>query len=83
MAQGAYSIRDINTVYILLQYVTFYARGKQRTVSKSIVQLRRGEIAPGDSDVYANLPLLVPPLPPSQLIHCNIIDIKYKLIVSK
>lgn len=39
-------------------------------------------IGPGDADVWARENFLVPPLPPSGLPMCRIIDIKYTLHVS-
>ena len=64
--------------------VTFHAQGNvKKTVPKMIVELRRGEIQAGESEVYLNQPLMVPSLPPSLLKGCRIIDIKYTLTVSE
>jgi len=40
-----------------------------------------GQITPHDSDVWSGEKLTVPPLPPSYLVGCNIIDIKYYIQV--
>jgi hypothetical protein len=43
---------------------------------------QEASIAPGASFTWGNVGLLIPPLPPSNLIHCNIIDIWYSVELS-
>ena len=69
-------------MYVLFQKIVFKSTSKHRTVLKQVVEMRRGSISEGDNDYYSNQPLLIPPIPPSQLIGCNIIDIQYNIIVS-
>ncbi|XP_063688268.1 arrestin domain-containing protein 3-like [Bolinopsis microptera] len=56
--------------------------GKKQTVNKTILTRTRGRIAPGTSFTWSNVGLLLPPLPPSRLINCNIIDIMYTVVLS-
>ncbi|XP_014665524.1 PREDICTED: arrestin domain-containing protein 3-like isoform X2 [Priapulus caudatus] len=56
---------------------TFSARSKTRSVSKVIGFISKGEIKRREGETWTNEPLRVPPLPPSKLVGCNIIDIDY------
>ena len=55
---------------------------KSRTVTQGIVKLQHGRISKGGSDSWKEEKLVLPALPPSFLIGCNIIDIRYALEVS-
>lgn len=56
--------------------------GAQKHVKRVILQHQQASIAPGDSFNWSNVGLLIPPLAPSNLIHCNIIDIFYTVELS-
>jgi hypothetical protein len=45
----------------------------------TLQEVQRGPIAPGESDEWNYQPLLIPPIPPSSLGECRIIDISYHL----
>ena len=78
---------DILIFCFALQKTLFQAthHGKKGTErSKSVVaEKRHGGIKPGQSDSWSDDTLVVPPLPPSGLVGCNLIDIHYILKVSK
>ena len=80
-----YSFIYLNNVFInnvILQKVKFHATSKSRSESKIVACLRRDAIEAHSSDSYSNVPMLIPPLPPSGLRGCRIIDIEYTLTVS-
>ena len=56
--------------------------GKTRHVRRTILTHQEASIAPGASFTWSNVGLLIPPLPPSQLIYCNIIDVFYTVELS-
>ena len=57
-------------------------QSKTRRTMK-VVQSVRGEGCGGHSIVHwNNVPLIVPPVPPSRLDGCNIIDVQYLIRVS-
>ncbi|XP_046557797.1 arrestin domain-containing protein 3-like [Haliotis rubra] len=61
----------------LYMVVRYHARGKTRTNFEKIGEISHGEILPGDSDVWNGDLLRVPPVPPSELQGCRIIEINY------
>ncbi|XP_047490021.1 arrestin domain-containing protein 3-like isoform X2 [Penaeus chinensis] len=63
----------------LKQTVKFYAEGHTKTDSHVVAEIKRGEIAAGEDDIWSGVEMLVPPLPPSNLEFCRIIDIDYTL----
>ncbi|XP_015601478.1 arrestin domain-containing protein 17 [Cephus cinctus] len=67
--------------FILLKMVTFHA-DTPRTESKSeelvVVEIAKGPVRAGDNAMYEQ-ELEVPPLPPSNLSNCRIIDLEYNL----
>ena len=44
--------------------------------------MTKGEIAVGESESWTGEQLYIPPLPPSDLPNCDIIDISYSVVVS-
>ncbi|XP_056022792.1 arrestin domain-containing protein 3-like [Ostrea edulis] len=62
---------------------TFHATSKSRSVPQDINIIQHQDLKPGDSDVWGGERFIVPPLPPSYLAGCNIIDIRYilKLVI--
>ncbi|XP_063688232.1 arrestin domain-containing protein 17-like [Bolinopsis microptera] len=71
-----------STIQLIERDIFTSSCGRQRTVNKTILTRKRGRIAPGASFTWSNVELLLPPLPPSHLIHCNIIDIMYTVVLS-
>jgi hypothetical protein len=66
-----------------LQCTTFHATRKSRKVTRTVGEVRKGEISPGGYETWNGETLRVPPLPPSHLVHCRIIDIQYAVVVSQ
>uniref|UniRef100_A0A0L8H2D9 Arrestin C-terminal-like domain-containing protein n=1 Tax=Octopus bimaculoides TaxID=37653 RepID=A0A0L8H2D9_OCTBM len=77
------SNRDITSSKASLDMViSFHATTKTKTVHQHVASVMQGGIQPGESDYWNQVALLIPPLPPSHLIYCNIIDIRYILTFS-
>lgn len=67
----------------LIQNDVFKASGgRQKLVRRSVLTHQQPSIAPGASFDWTNVALLIPALPPSHLIYCNIIDIFYTVELS-
>ena len=72
----------INWWSYILQRTVFHATTKSKTQSKVVGTIKKEEIEPGGTAVWSGETFLIPPLPPSQLINCRIIDISYAIVVS-
>lgn len=59
----------------------FYAEGNTKTVDQTVAEIKRGEIPAGEDDTWSGVEMIIPPLPPSNLEFCRIIDIDYVLEV--
>ncbi|KAL4228949.1 hypothetical protein ACF0H5_011989 [Mactra antiquata] len=59
--------------------VSYHAQSKTRDVTNILNELRHGKIEGGGTDQWSNERLHIPAVPPSYLLGCNIIDIKYFL----
>ncbi|XP_041369217.1 arrestin domain-containing protein 17-like [Gigantopelta aegis] len=55
----------------------YHATKKTKTTSQVVARLERGEVDPGDTDVWPDSPIPIPPCPPSKLPGCRIIEIDY------
>ncbi|XP_046337202.1 arrestin domain-containing protein 3-like [Haliotis rufescens] len=74
------SNRRIKSSSVKMTMVTmFHATSKTRTSSRVIAKLKHGEIEEGGHDYWNGDQLVIPPLPPSFLAGCNIIDIRYNV----
>ncbi|XP_067665145.1 arrestin domain-containing protein 3-like [Haliotis asinina] len=72
------SNRRIKSSSVKFTMVTmFHATTKTRTSSRVIASLKHGEIEEGGHDYWNGDQLVIPPVPPSFLSGCNIIDIRY------
>ncbi|ODN02196.1 Arrestin domain-containing protein 3 [Orchesella cincta] len=72
-------INDISTQ--LVQEATFFAQSSKNQSFKPIIDMKRSQgVDPGDSDIW-RAELLVPPVPPTKLGGCRIIDVQYVLKV--
>ncbi|KAK6179417.1 hypothetical protein SNE40_011782 [Patella caerulea] len=58
---------------------TFFTKTKTRSVTQQIMKRKRGRVATGESENWNSEPIVIPPLAPSLLIGCNIIDVRYIL----
>ena len=63
------------------QIVCYKSRDKTRRDVGTVCELSRGEIRPGDSCLWNDEVLEVPPLPPTRLDFCSIINLSYCLEV--
>lgn len=65
------------------QTIQYKARGKVlQSETRELASLSRGKIRPGESDEWSNEQLYVPPLPPTNLRGCHLIQIQYDVYVS-
>ncbi|XP_061172552.1 arrestin domain-containing protein 17-like [Saccostrea echinata] len=82
-ASAQNSSRRVCNVFADLEMVTkYYAiRPKKRiyTETKLINRIQHQDLAPGQSDVWSGDRFVIPPLAPSYLGGCSIIDIKYSI----
>ncbi|KAK6180226.1 hypothetical protein SNE40_012418 [Patella caerulea] len=62
--------------------VQYHATTKTRTRCNIVSKIWHGAIEPGDSDMWNGDHLPVPPLPPSGLRGCRIIDIRYTAVLN-
>ncbi|KAK6180275.1 hypothetical protein SNE40_012462 [Patella caerulea] len=62
--------------------VKYYATTKTKTEHKTVSKIYHGPIIPGDGDTWDGDLLPIPPLPPSGLRGCRIIDITYRLAIN-
>ncbi|CAL1526418.1 unnamed protein product [Lymnaea stagnalis] len=63
----------------LLMTTTFHTPIKSRSVTQQVATLHHGTLTSGKSDSWDGDRLVLPPLPPSYIIGCSIMDIKYTL----
>lgn len=67
----------------LTETIEYLARGKIVQVeTRELGVVTRGKIRAGGADRWQNENLYVPPLPPTNLEGCHLIDIKYSVFVS-
>ena len=79
-----FSKKHIAKIYVRLVQTETVTANSGRTTSeyKNILAVQEASIAPGRTFTWSNTGLLIPPLPPSQLIHCNIISLSYSVVLS-
>ncbi|ELU02387.1 hypothetical protein CAPTEDRAFT_84449, partial [Capitella teleta] len=65
----------------LRMYTTFHATEKYRTETETISSMSKGKIKAGKSAVWNGEMFHIPPLPPSELANCSIIDIMYTIVL--
>lgn len=72
-----------STKAALTETIEYSARGKLVQMEKrELAVIARGKIRAGGYDRWQNESLYVPPLPPTNLEGCHLIDIKYDVFVS-
>ncbi|BFZ02495.1 hypothetical protein BsWGS_05534 [Bradybaena similaris] len=70
----------MNKSYVALKMeITYRAKKKLKTEIKEVARVTRPRIEPHEHDQWNGEQLVIPPLPPSFLAGCGIIDIKYIL----
>lgn len=73
-----------STKATLTEIIEYNARGKVvQTETRELAVVTRGKIRAGGADRWQNENLYVPPLPPTNLEGCHLIDIKYCVLVSR
>lgn len=73
-----HSNRDVKMTRMELVQVIYYKTpSKTRPVSTIVQRLDRKLVGKGDTDFWSGQQLVIPPLPSSGLVGCNIIDIQY------
>ncbi|XP_061173611.1 arrestin domain-containing protein 3-like [Saccostrea echinata] len=85
-ASAQNSTTRVCSMYAELEMVISYhaRKDKSREERKSIKRIQHDDIPPGHSDVWSGEKFVIPPLAPSYLKTCNLIDVKYfaKLVIS-
>lgn len=72
-----------STKAALTETIEYLARGKVVQVEKrELAVIARGKIRAGSADKWQNESIYVPPLPPTNLEGCHLIDIRYDVFVS-
>ena len=65
----------------MLQIISYYAEGHTKREKRKVAELKHGIIKEGDDDIWSGVEMMIPPLPPSNLDFCRIIDIDYEFQV--
>ncbi|BFZ02476.1 hypothetical protein BsWGS_05515 [Bradybaena similaris] len=74
------SNRKMDKSYVDLKMViTYHATTKSKIQIKEVARLTRPAIEAHGSDQWSGEQLVIPPLPPSYLVGCRIIDVRYIL----
>ncbi|XP_045187225.2 arrestin domain-containing protein 3-like isoform X2 [Mercenaria mercenaria] len=66
----------------LVMLVLYHATSKTKKVNNVLFELKHGKIDGGGTDIWMNEKLHIPPVPPSYLQGCNIIDIRYYVMIT-
>lgn len=66
----------------IVQRVTYHAKGKTKSADKIVAQKMFARCSAKQSIEFTNEKIQIPPLPPSEVAHCKIIDIHYFAQVS-
>ncbi|KAB0801520.1 hypothetical protein PPYR_05874 [Photinus pyralis] len=77
------NIEITNVQVSLRKIVTYHTQTPRRESKKDvkvIAEIKVGSTTPHGSNTY-NQPIVIPPIPPSNLTNCNLIDLDYELYV--
>lgn len=66
----------------LYMHVLYHGKQAQGTEVQTLACVNHPSITPGETDVWSGERMMVPPLSPSNLDGCNVIDIKYFLVLN-
>ncbi|XP_050735692.1 arrestin domain-containing protein 3-like isoform X5 [Eriocheir sinensis] len=70
---------EINHTKVTIEQITtYYAEGRTKKERRKVAEIKRGVIEPGKEDIWSAVEMTIPPLPPSNLEYCRIIDIDYE-----
>ncbi|CAH1780772.1 unnamed protein product [Owenia fusiformis] len=75
----------LNTKIVLTQHVRYSGKvdlsdhGQTNLHSRVVAFKERGEIPPGENELWKSEMMRIPPVPPSRLVGCDIIHINYDL----
>lgn len=61
----------------LIMTTRFHATSKSKSVTRIVAVKKMGRIEEGEHQSWNNVPLHIPPVPPSDLVGCRIIDVVY------
>lgn len=64
----------------IVQNISYITSSKTKTGSRTVQRVYRPQIQTGSTDEWLGVPLPVPAVTASHLMHCNIIDVEYYLI---
>lgn len=68
----------------LTETIQYRCRGKVlASETRELASVSRGKIRPGEGEEWLNEQMYVPPLPPTNLRGCNLINVLYHVYVSK
>jgi len=75
------STRAMDSSFLsLIETVTYHTSRKNKTETRTVAEIRRGRIEPGDQDMWEDVKMRVPALPPTNLGgNCDIINVEYTL----
>ena len=65
----------------MLQIIEYRSGKRQKREYRKLVAVEKGETLPGDVTVWQDY-LHIPPVPPTGLFRCKVLDISYELHVS-
>lgn len=65
----------------LMQECNFHASGNSKKTLRPIRQVQGPQVGPGESEIWIEKMLRIPPVPPSRLATCRLIDVQYFLKV--
>ncbi|XP_064616922.1 arrestin domain-containing protein 3-like [Liolophura sinensis] len=71
----------VNSQVQLCQIISFHAAGKAKECKKIVNSIKHELTDIDETDTWGGDKLLIPPVPPSELLGCNIIDIKYYVLL--
>lgn len=68
----------------LTETIQYLCRGKVlASETRELASVSRGKIRPGEGEEWLNEQMYVPPLPPTNLRGCHLINVLYHVYVSK
>ncbi len=52
-----------------------------KMITETVAECSKGSILPGQSDIWDNVALTVPDIPPTNMDNCKLIDVDYHVLV--
>lgn len=75
-------VLSISIAMSCTQEIEYFARGKSKNQSKTVVEVLGQALQPGADHIWQENRLTIPQTEPSTLGRCRIINVKYKVLVS-